>query len=428
MFGEKYTAWQDKNRGLLDRLGVLGVGISQLSAGQAPDISGAWQSVQARRDERKLGESMRNPALLAQFSPEQQKMLSTMPPQLAQQLIMEKVFAPPPAPVKPDWQQFDGSMYDMNAPGGPSVAIAGTNPADAKAAETAAERTQREADAAKLGYAPGSPEFNGYVVTGDLAPKPDVPKPTDDMQEYDFYSKQATGAGMKPLLFDDWMRRPKDSATNTEYGLQPIYGRDASGNLVVMQLSKDGTMVQTKAPNGINPDFQTVPYNKARSAAEGKAAGEDTASFDSLSSKMPGLRDVVTNLDGLAGRATYTYAGQALDAGMKQIGMEPRNAAVARAEYVAVVDNQVLPLLRDTFGAAFTVKEGETLRATLGDPNKSPKEKQVVLRAFIDQKERDVSALKARTGSKGGASSGVPEGVTPEEWDAMPPEDKAQFQ
>jgi hypothetical protein len=80
------------------------------------------------------------------------------------------------------------------------------------------------------------------------------------------------------------------------------------------------------------------------------------------------------------------------------LGMDPRQAAVDRTRYIATVDNQVLPMLRDTFGAAFTVAEGETLRATLGDPNKSPKEKQAVLKAFIEQKRRDVQAMAYRTG------------------------------
>jgi hypothetical protein len=41
------------------------------------------------------------------------------------------------------------------------------------------------------------------------------------------------------------------------------------------------------------------------------------------------------------------------------------------------------------------------LRATLGDTTKSPKEKQAILNAFIEQKRRDVDALKTRV--QGGA-------------------------
>ena len=54
------------------------------------------------------------------------------------------------------------------------------------------------------------------------------------------------------------------------------------------------------------------------------------------------------------------------------------------------------PIIKDI---SFTVKEGESLRATLGDPDKAPAEKQAVLKAFIDQKTRDLEALANRTGN-----------------------------
>ena len=112
---------------------------------------------------------------------------------------------------------------------------------------------------------------------------------------------------------------------------------------------------------------------------------------------------------GQRGGAAMAYAmkGQQGRAGLNAKLNFLRNAGAQPDEYVAKVDNQVLPLLRDTFGAAFTVKEGETLRATLGDPNKSPAEKKAVLRAFIEQKKRDVAALETRT--NGVAETGIPD-------------------
>lgn len=175
LFGEKFKQnWvgdADK-AGLRDKLGVLGVGLSQLSAGQAPNILPAWQAVEDRRAKRKLGEAMGNPELLAGFTPEQQKMLSVMPPELAQSLIVEKLFAPPPEPVKPEYREFNGDLYDMSS-GTPSVVLDGMSADETATAKAAAERTKREQDAAFLGYQPGSPEFNQYVVTGEM-PKPPV--------------------------------------------------------------------------------------------------------------------------------------------------------------------------------------------------------------------------------------------------------------
>lgn len=129
---------------------------------------------------------------------------------------------------------------------------------------------------------------------------------------------------------------------------------------------------------------------KAQGAAQGKASVEKGSELAEMERNMPGLLQVAEELNGLAEEATYTWAGQLLNEGRKQLGLEPSEGALARSKYIAVVDNQVLPLLRQTFGAAFTAKEGDTLRATLGDPDKSPSEKKAVLQAFIEQKKRDL--------------------------------------
>ena len=50
----------------------------------------------------------------------------------------------------------------------------------------------------------------------------------------------------------------------------------------------------------------------------------------------------------------------------------------------------MLPLLKETFGAAFTATEGESLKATMGDPDAAPEEKMAQLDAFIAQKLRDI--------------------------------------
>jgi hypothetical protein len=98
---------------------------------------------------------------------------------------------------------------------------------------------------------------------------------------------------------------------------------------------------------------------------------------------------------------------------------------------MAMVDNQVLPMLRDTFGAQFTVKEGETLRATLGDPDKTPAEKKAVLEAFIEQKIRNIEATAKQGGIDISPSTsitgGKPTDWTDEEWNALTPEEKAGF-
>jgi len=143
-------------------------------------------------------------------------------------------------------------------------------------------------------------------------------------------------------------------------------------------------------------DNQTPAYDTATGTANGKTDAENAALFQSVQSKMPGLRSTIDTLTSLADTATYTLGGQVMDDVKRQMGLPVGQGAIDRSSYIAIVDNQVLPLLRDTFGAAFTVQEGASLRATLGDPNKSPPEKKAILDAFIEQKERDVAAMQRR--------------------------------
>lgn len=201
----------------------------------------------------------------------------------------------------------------------------------------------------------------------------------------------------------------------------PIYTQDAEGNISAGQLGNQGTFNSIQLPEGqslapvtkeIDTGTEIITFDRngnelfrtpknVRQAAyeagfggvEGKTEAENIAAAESIASKLPGLRGVVAQLGELAKTATYTQTGQLIDNIIRETGQEPSDAAIARAQYVAMVDNQVLPLLRDTFGAAFTQKEGETLRATLGNPNASPAEKQAILDAFIAQKERDVAGM-----------------------------------
>lgn len=149
---------------------------------------------------------------------------------------------------------------------------------------------------------------------------------------------------------------------------------------------------------------EQAAYDTSFGRISGQSDAESAALAESVGSKLPGLRTVIDDLTALADTATYTMSGQAMDNVKRELGLPVGQGAIDRASYIAIVDNQVLPLLRDTFGAAFTQKEGESLRATLGDPNKSPAEKKAILNAFITQKERDIAAMQSR--ARNGNASG----------------------
>lgn len=135
-------------------------------------------------------------------------------------------------------------------------------------------------------------------------------------------------------------------------------------------------------------------FNKAM----GKEEGEGVAELKDRLASLPQLENVVNKLSDLGKKATYTYIGQFADSAQRQAGMDTGEGAVARKEYISYVDNQVLPLLRQTFGAQFTLKEGENLKVTLGDPNATPEEKDAVLRSFIETKKDTINSKERQYG------------------------------
>lgn len=137
------------------------------------------------------------------------------------------------------------------------------------------------------------------------------------------------------------------------------------------------------------------------SKEQAKNYAEDLNEYNNMLSKMPELQDTVANLKNLASKATYTTTGQIYDR-IKQEQGRPTEGSIARDEYESIIANQILPLLRDTFGAQFTEREGNSLKATLGDPNKSAQSKIKVLNSFINQKVKSLESKYRKLQSYGG--------------------------
>lgn len=196
-------------------------------------------------------------------------------------------------------------------------------------------------------------------------------------------------------------------AAQAQQGGSAYYQPLQTANGVFAFNARTGKVEQVHGPQGqpivgaqFDPALQgQLSSSKATGHETGKASGEATAKLQDIESQMPQLDKLVSDLSALGQKATYTAAGRARDTTMRELGMDVGEGALARKEYISRVDNEVLPLLRQTFGAAFTEKEGASLRNTLGDPNASPAEKDRVLKSFIQTKKLEVEALARRTGS-----------------------------
>ncbi len=132
--------------------------------------------------------------------------------------------------------------------------------------------------------------------------------------------------------------------------------------------------------------------------SEAKAKGESLTDLQRAEAALPGLKEVVGRLNVLSDAATYTMAGKAFDFMAKELGFGATKGATARARMESLVNNQVLPLLKQTFGAAFTEKEGEKLSRTLIDLDAPPEARKAALQSFIDQKMRDIDTKKREAG------------------------------
>lgn len=201
-----------------------------------------------------------------------------------------------------------------------------------------------------------------------------------------------------------------DPAFQTAQGDNNIFGTmywDENGNPYV--LDQGGNM---RRPNGLPEGTKLMtPEEKAAAQSRGRVMGtgqgDAGVTYESMKAKLPGVQSVIAEMDDLAEKATYTMTGQAYDAIRKEFGAEPREAAIARQEYIAKARNQVFPMLRDTFGAQFTQAEGQALLATMGDPNMSPQEKQAVLKAKIEQYVRDMEAQGIQAGRAPATDAGT---------------------
>lgn len=140
----------------------------------------------------------------------------------------------------------------------------------------------------------------------------------------------------------------------------------------------------------------TKAIKEAEAAAASK--GESLTDLQRAEAALPGLMEVVGKLNVLSDAATYTMAGKAFDFMAKELGFGATKGATARARMESLVNNQVLPLLKQTFGAAFTQEEGDGLRRTLLDIDAAPEVRKATLKSFIEQKMRDIDTKKREAG------------------------------
>lgn len=177
------------------------------------------------------------------------------------------------------------------------------------------------------------------------------------------------------------------------------YGTAAMQNMAHLQElgfspKESALLVHAGQNNAIGQIYPSLGKEGAKKTDQeiGKNYAADLDEYNNMVSKMPELESTVKELGDLSDEATYMAIGRLYNDAKRELKGEATQGGVALTKYKTIVDNQILPLLRDTFGAQFTQKEGETLKATLGDPNKTPEERKATLKSFIDQKRKSIES------------------------------------
>lgn len=97
-----------------------------------------------------------------------------------------------------------------------------------------------------------NPELAQAVEAGALSPL-DAYKSHLEAQKPKKSNLVNAGGSLYNADTGEWISPPEGSGTDAEYGLAPVWGKDANGNTVLGQLAKNGTFQQTQLPDGFTP-------------------------------------------------------------------------------------------------------------------------------------------------------------------------------
>lgn len=166
------------------------------------------------------------------------------------------------------------------------------------------------------------------------------------------------------------------------------------GEAVAKQKGRESESTETARQNVLETYRPRIEEKIALAKSQAKERGEAISLYNQAVVSMPEVEEVVGKLRELAPLATSTTGGKIFDLAAKELGFGSTQGATARAKYIATINNQVLPLLKLTFGSAFTESDRVSLQKTLGDPDSGPEQKMAELDAFIEAKMRSLESAE----------------------------------
>lgn len=235
-------------------------------------------------------------------------------------------------------------------------------------------------------------QFMGWAdVLKQAFPEPEKVDLTSDQKNYQFYAEQETQAGRQPLSFNDWTLQGKKAGATTV----TIGGLDGP----------EPKIGDVYTPGGVGQAIDLIDEimnDPALSGVVGSLEGGGGNNPDEI---------------GIMQRGYYGNAGMGVIAKIGQLQSQSWMAARA--------------MLKG--GGQITDYESRKAEAAVARLTRAQGEKE--FRAALQDLRDAITDGMAKLEGKGGAlpaapadNGAIPEGISPEEWEAMPPEDRALFQ
>ena len=170
--------WMTPERGMA--IQGLGLGLSQLAAGQPVNLTQSHQALMQRQQSAQMRQRLEESGITSRFTPDQQAILAMMPPEAAARIIAQEAFRPAPEPTR-----------GVNIGGRLVNPVTGAVMADFSTPDDRRIIT-------------GADGFNYYSDTGErvlpgVTPALDTPTAPSSVREYEFAVQQGY-----PGTFEDW--------------------------------------------------------------------------------------------------------------------------------------------------------------------------------------------------------------------------------
>ena len=278
-------------------------------------------------------------------------------------------------------------------------------------------RERRARDAELLGYGRGTPEWNQYVVTGEV---PKGPTPTDDMREYDMAKSQGYTGTFQQYQID----MKKAGATNVT---TTVGGGPSDDKLRGKLMEKEGelwsTYLQTGATSAGTVQDMAALDELIKVAPQGPVTGRLAEVFPGFSSAGDAFQSIVKRV-----APTLRAPGSGATSDIEYDGMlrslpALRNSPEANAAIAAMMKAK----------ASLNVERARVIEeyqnGVIEAPEARKRMAELDKRSIMTPEVAAVLGIDAPTGDGAAPQAGgVPEGIDPEDWKYMTPEERAAFQ